>query len=209
MCFGKTLYDRAMFPEQSAPASRMAAALCIEWLSPDALFWQEKQTTQYPSSLPWHVGSCQIAEVTSERMSTIVDNSASRRPNNSATIEEPVVPLALNVYGHRLAGLRWEERFALTCGLMSIDVSRDVAKSCEQEATSSPRCCAKRLMIVKITTVRRLQKSGHRDASSKTQVPHFRALNSMVWNSETSSNSFAKKWDVDHEAVQYMADHHH
>ena len=73
----------------------------------------DKQQTQYRLVYPSENGRCsQIIENSKIEVSRHLDPSTTtQRPKSWSSLEDPVVPLERNLYGHPLAGLLWERQF--------------------------------------------------------------------------------------------------
>ena len=103
----------AVFTEQGSSASQMTAAK-ISWISfPDCQVAMDKQQTQYQL----------IPKVKMEDAHKLLYIPKSECPDiwirlprhkwtkSWSSLEDPVVPLERNLYGHPLAGLLWERQF--------------------------------------------------------------------------------------------------
>ena len=94
----------AVFTEQGSSASQMTAAKIMDIISPDCLVARDQQ--------PGKTGGCsQIIENSQFGMSRHLDSSTTTQmPKSWSSMEDPVVPLERNLYGHPLAGLLWERQ---------------------------------------------------------------------------------------------------
>ena len=95
----------AVFTEQGSSASQMTAAKIMDIIS--RLPGCDGQTADAVSA---------YTQVKSGRCSQIVENSQiglprHKWPKSWSNMEDPVVPLERNLYGHPLAGLLWERQF--------------------------------------------------------------------------------------------------
>ena len=103
--------SNAVFTEQGSSASQMTAQDhgCISRL-PGCM---DKQQTQYRFIPKSENGRCsQIIENSQIGVSRHLDSSTTTKwPKSWTSMEDPVVPLERNLYGHPLAGLLWERQF--------------------------------------------------------------------------------------------------
>ena len=101
----------AVFTEQGSSASQMTAAKIMDIISRllAAMTSSRRSISLYPSKN----GRCsQIVENSKLGVSRHLDSSTTHKwPKSWSSMEDPVVPLEMNLYGHPLAGLFWERQF--------------------------------------------------------------------------------------------------
>ena len=83
------------------------------WISsPDCLVEQDKQLMQYPFIHKKNGRCSQIAQNSKIGMSRHLDRLPRHKwPKSWSSLEDPVVPLERNLYGHPLTRLSWERQF--------------------------------------------------------------------------------------------------
>ena len=98
----------AVFNEQGFSASRMIAAKVMDIIS--RLLGCDGQAAVYPSKN----GRCsQIVKIPNSECPDIwIRLPRHNWPKSWSSMEDSVVPLEQNLYGHPLAGLLWERQFA-------------------------------------------------------------------------------------------------
>ena len=100
---------KAVFTEQGASASRVAAGTLLNTIS--RLHGVEKANDAVSACAQAHMSEAPSPLRSPEkRMPTCARLPAGRRPKQWDTNEEPVVPLERNLFHHLLAGLLWERR---------------------------------------------------------------------------------------------------
>ena len=102
----------AVFTEQGSSASQMTAAKSHGYHLQTA--WLRWTSSRRSIGLhPGKNGRCsQIIENSKIGVSRILDSSPRHQlPKSWSSMEDPVVPLERNLYGHPLAGLLWERQF--------------------------------------------------------------------------------------------------
>ena len=102
----------AVFTEQGSSASQMTAAKVMV-SHPNCQVAQDKQLTQYLLILRSRWKMLQNIEKSKNRNVQTYGIRLPRHkwPKSWSSMEDPVVPLERNLYGHPLAGLSWERQF--------------------------------------------------------------------------------------------------
>ena len=99
---------QAVLTEQGASASQMTAATVLDTTSPTWTGWR-KANDAASAYTQVKMQDASIAEASGDGILQIGAGSLrNRRPANGDMIDQPVVRLESNVYGHPLAGLFWE-----------------------------------------------------------------------------------------------------
>ena len=102
----------AVFTEQGSSASQMTAAKIMDIISrlPDCDGQAADAVSAYTQV---KIGRCsQIIENSKIGVSRHLDSSTTTHMAESwSSMEDPMVPLERNLYGHPLAGLLWERQF--------------------------------------------------------------------------------------------------
>ena len=102
----------AVFTEQGSSASQMTAAKVMDIISrvPGAM---DKQRTQYLLTLrsKWKMLHKLLKIPKSECPDIWIRLPRHKWPKSWSSMEDPVVPIERNLYGHPLAGLLWERQF--------------------------------------------------------------------------------------------------
>ena len=102
----------AVFTEQGSSASQLTAANLMDIIS-RLLGCAGQAKSTISAYTPGKNGRCsQIIENSQIGMSRHLDSSTKHKwPKSWSSMEDPVVPLERNLYGHPLAGLLWERQF--------------------------------------------------------------------------------------------------
>ena len=101
----------AVFTEQGSSASQMTAAKIMDFIA--RLPVQDKQRAQYLLTLKsrWKMLTNYLKIPKSECPDIWIRLPRHEWPKSWSSMEDPVVPLERNLYGHPLAGLLWERQF--------------------------------------------------------------------------------------------------
>ena len=100
---------RSVFAEQGASASQMAAGRFLDTIS-RLLARQAKPTTRYQCIRRYKCQKHQTHALSEKECTTGVDKTTSRRTKQWDSIEESMVPLDRNLYGHPMAGILSERK---------------------------------------------------------------------------------------------------
>ena len=104
----------AVFTEQGSSASQMTAAKIMAYHFQIARLRWDKQQTQYQLIPTSENGRCfpKILKIRKSECPDIwIRLPRHKWPKSWSSMEDPVVPLERNLYGHPLAGLLWERQF--------------------------------------------------------------------------------------------------
>ena len=171
---------KAVFAEQEASASQVAAARFLDTISSPPGRRSQCCGIEHASTC---VGSSQIAAVTGKNAPEVWIR---RRPNMWDSIEEPVVPRERNLYDPPLAELLWKGRLALLW-------KRNVLTSIENDNCSCPCMWMTSMMV------------GTKENLGPTWIILRRVFNleyEIPLLHQENSGCSQRGAEVDHEAVQ-------
>ena len=128
-------------------------------------------------------------------MSRHLDSSTKTLPKSWSSMEDPVVPLERNLYGHPLAGLLWERQFAKSLVLTVCDEMTLFLNAAQRQTSGLTACADPFTQVCKCSCAPAggRQKPRHREAGRRkdgtTMTPAHRGRAASGQSSCSFSNS--------------------